>query len=551
MGRQARSPMHAAKTALLATACVAALPAAAGAADAASGAGWLSPERVAVLKVGVALGGAALLLWKAALRRVGRADAHARTRDGLLLALGILGALAWWNFLQNRFVPGFAHPTDTFHYYIGSKYFDELRYKRLYVCTTVADAESGQREQALQRSVRNLETYRRESGALILRDPTACTRHFSPARWEEFKHDIGWFRGHMPEGLWQGVLADHGYNPTPVWGAFGRWFTRDGPVSEAILSPLVLIDPILLIFMWAFIGLAFGWRATCVALIFWGTNLPGDYSWTGGAFLRQGWLASLFIGICCLRLGWMTSAGFLLTLSALLRVFPAAALFAVALGAGALVVRQHTLRIGSEHRRLLWGCAAAIAMLVPFSIATAGGSRAWVEFADNIRFHSSTPFANNVGMKAVFAYDPASRLERLQQISQDAPNAWLDARNATFARRRIVYFGFVLVYLALLARAVAGRPDWQAAVLGTGAVVVVATMSNYYFGLLLGFGLLGYRREGIGAALCGLSAVSWFIEWSGRQVDETYTAISIAAVAFVLATTAWMAFRSDAAAADV
>jgi hypothetical protein len=91
-----------------------------------------------------------------------------------------------------------------------------------------------------------------------------------------------------------------------------------------------------------------------------------------------------------------------------------------------------------------------------------------------------------------------------------------------------------------------------AAVLGSGAVIMLATMANYYFGVLLGFGLLWSRRESIGAALCGLSALTWWIDWTWHQPDEIYTWVSLATVIFVVAATGLMAWRRvpDAASAS-
>jgi hypothetical protein len=516
-------------------------PAAAETADGSPGGPLLTPQRVAALKCAVAVCTAGLLLWGIALRRAGRAGTFVHLRDALLLALGILGALGWWNFLQFRYQPGYGHPLEIYHYYLGSKYFDELGYTRLYACTTVADAESGFRDQAARRLIRNLETYERESGRNILRDPTRCTRHFSPERWENFKHDVGWFRDRIPEGVWQGALADHGYNPSPAWGALGGAFVRAGPVSEEELFPLVLIDPVLLAVMWAFAWKAFGWRTTCVALVFWGTNLPGDYLWTGGAFLRQGWLAAMVIGICCLRMRWMATAGVFLTVAALLRVFPVLAIFAVALGAGIAMWRARRFQLSSAHRKFALGCAAAAVILIPLSFATAGGARAWIDFARNIGFHSSTPFLTNVGLKTFLSYDSDTRLEQIEKDASSPPRAWWDARNATLERRRILFIGVLVGYLALLARAVDRREDWEAAVLGGGAVIMTVAMSNYYYGVLLGFGFLWDRRESIGAALCGLSAVTWWIDWTWHQNDEVYAWVSLATVIFVLAATVLLA----------
>ena len=172
-----------------------------------------------------------------------------------------------------------------------------------------------------------------------------------------------------------------------------------------------------------------------------------------------------------------------------------------------------------------------------------GGARAWIDFAENIRFHSNMAFLTNVGLKTLLSYDHDTRVERIEQVSQNSPRAWNEARDATFARRRFLFAGILLGYMVLLARASDREEDWVAAVLGAGAVVMLATMANYYYGVLLGFGFLWDRRESIGAALCGLSALTWWIDWTWHQPDEIYTWVSLATVIFVVAATGLMAWR--------
>ena len=111
----------------------------------------MSPEQVHALKFAAALAGTALLAWDAVARRRQRdrragnprTASHGRRLRAIFLAtLGGVGFLGWWNFLEFRY-PGFVDAGDTFHYYLGAKYFPELGYRRLYECTAVADAEAG------------------------------------------------------------------------------------------------------------------------------------------------------------------------------------------------------------------------------------------------------------------------------------------------------------------------------------------------------------------------------------------------------------------------
>jgi len=477
-------------------------------------------EQVEIIKLVVAVVATVLLSTGIWLRRTGQPQAHQGLRDAVLLAVGFAGAIGWWNLFQLRYESGFGHPLDTYHYYVGAKYFDELGYTRLYECTVVAEARSGNPEAMARRVIRNLETYRSESAAELLANPSRCTDHFTAERWEVFVRDVEWFRKRIPEGLWQGLLLDFGYNPTPAWGALASLAIPSGPLTSGRLIPLLLIDPLLLIVMWGVAWKAFGWRSTCVALVFWGTHQPSPYMWTGGAFLRQGWLASFVIGICCLRMRWIATGGFCLSVAALLRVFPVLAIFAIGVRAAIQIMRERKLRIAGDYGRFAIGCALAIATLVPLSLFDAGGVQAWVDFFRNIRFHTSIPFGNNVGLDTFLRYAFGSS-------------------GSSLAAHRISLATIVLIYAIAWVRAVSRREPWEVAVFGIASVLLVTSMSNYYLVFLLGFGFLWTRDPAIGAALCALAALTgvawiWF--------DKPYAWVSLASVAFVAAATAYAAF---------
>jgi len=158
---------------------------------------WATPLFVwrnsGTIKVAVSLAGMLVLVSSWALERAKRPEMLARTRDALLLALGLLAGFCWWNlgtFHRDHYI----HEWDAYHYYIGAKYAPELGYTRLYFCTIVADAEDGRLGDGARRKVRDLETNRVVTADTLLLEPGRCTGHFSPERWQAFKHDVAWFR---------------------------------------------------------------------------------------------------------------------------------------------------------------------------------------------------------------------------------------------------------------------------------------------------------------------------------------------------------------------
>ena len=502
----------------------------------------LGENLVETIKIVLATGGAAVLLWSLTLRLGGRPDAHKRLRDGLLLALGLLGGACWWNLFELQEGTYF-HVWDTYHYYVGAKYFRELGYTRLYRCTAIADAEDGFLEDVRRRQVRDLDTNVLLGTQEIIAEPGKCKEHFSEERWLGFKHDVGFFRGRAPGNSWAAIQVDHGYNPTPVWGILGTTLASTGPASTSQLRVLALLDPLLLLVMWAFVGRVFGWRAMCVALLYWGTNYPARFFWVGGAYLRQDWLAAMTIGLCLLRRGRMASAGFMLTLSALLRVFPAFILVGIAVKALMEMWAGRKVALAGRYRSLAAGCITAVVVLIPASVVVAGSWSAWPAFVANSRKYLNTPSTNFMGLKTVMAYNHDWRASRVVPLGleEDRWQLWQDARRRQFEERCYLFAALVFGFVILLVLAVRNQEDWVAAVLGVAMIPVATEVACYYYSALLVYGFLGARREGLGAALCALAAVTGLIGKFMSFNDVRFFLISAATVGFVCAATASVA----------
>src|SRR4029079_81812 len=118
------------------------------------------------------------------------------------------------------------------------------------------------------------------------------------------------------------IQLDHGYNASPALGVLGRLLSSTAPASNSSIVAITLIDPFLLIMMFAAIGWAFGRRVMCIALVWWGANDLAGFDWTGGAFLSMDWLVFTVLGVCLMKRNHPTASGFALTCAAMLRVFP-------------------------------------------------------------------------------------------------------------------------------------------------------------------------------------------------------------------------------------
>jgi hypothetical protein len=494
-------------------------------------------------KLCLALAAALVVAWGAWLGATGRSHAHRRLRDAALALLGLAGLLGWWNFLQFH-GPGFVHGHDFFNYYVGSKYFRELGYGRLYECIAVADLEAGLGARVARRSMTDLDSYLPRDTAAIRADPGRCKRHFAAERWSEFAGDVGWFRDRIPPPRWEATQLDHGYNATPNWTLIGGRLAALGPASTGRILVLALLDPLLALAAWSAVAWAFGWRATCLALVYWGTNHPANFSWTGGAFLRDDWLAASLVGLALLRRGLPGAAGVLFGLAASLRVFPAAWLLGPGLAALARVARERRIGRRWPELRLATG-ALVVASGLGVASALYAGADAWPRFARDLQLHASVPSSNTLSLRTALSWTPEGRLARLLATSPDPGRAWKEHQLAAFDRRRAAWAALVLGYLGLLSWAARRVEIWESAVLGSGAILFLVTPACYYTGFLAAWGLLWLRSPWVGVCLCALAAAGQAIALRVPQPDDVYAASSLAAIGFVVLATALAGARGS------
>ncbi len=454
-----------------------------------------------------------------------------RIENAALGLLAIASVFAWWNFLQFHH-PHYIHLADTFHYYIGARYFPELGYSRLYDCTEVANARLAGPRGQIPSSLRDLSTNTIVSSASILAEPERCTKHFSAERWRDFERDVAMFRNRLPPARWKRLLLDHGYNGTPFWTLVGGALAAGSGGFWSRVRWLTWIDPLLLLVMWGCAGWAFGWRGAAVGVIYWGTCYPGQFDWNGGAFLRQGWLAASVCGVCLAKREHYRAAGFLIAVAGLLRVFPALLALPIGIQVAARALRRQRTWLLPEHRKLLVGAACAIGVLLPASML-ANGTSAWADFVRNSRLHLRTPLLNHAGLKTLVAFDPDTRSQMLfDRELTDPLTRWKQTRIDQSERRFWLYAAALAGFVVLL-RFGANQPVWVLALLGVAAIPIATELTSYYMTVLCGFGLAASRRPVVGAALCALAASGWLFAFGWPVYDEHHALLSAAIVAFV------------------
>ena len=496
----------------------------------------------------IAIGAAAVWVWTGGFG-VGR-SALAPGGSARRLALAGLAALAftsnynffWWTGL---------HTHELFHYYLGSKYFPELGYFRLYECSVQALGADG--TPVAIGDITDLRTKRRRPAAEVLAEAAPCREQFAPGRWASFRHDVGVFRRLMGDDGFATALLDHGYNPSPVWTLVGRPLASLVPATPAGLWTLARIDLWLLVALFAAIGWAFGLEAICLAAIAWGACGHTRYQWTGGAFLRQMWLAAAIAAICLSRRGRDAAAGALLALASLERVFPV--LLFAGTGLRQLRVLLRERRLERRFARFAAGAALAGCALVAVGTAVAGrGAGVWREFADNLSAMTAFTPRNGLGLEYLLAYTkspPAGLVvpddpEALETVIQDT-------KRATFASRRWLYYGALAGFGVLFVRAAWRDPGqlegWESIAMGAFLIPVLTMPASYYFGFSLAAVPLATRRPRIGSALL-VAVLGSSLGIAGWQTGSTAFAISsfalLVACAWTLLELQWPAPKNRA-----
>lgn len=506
---------------------------------------------VNLLQFGIAATALVVVTWGYWLQRTNRAHLK-RLEHRLLLALGLAAGLAYFNFGQFHF-GRVIHMWDTYHYYVGAKYFPELGYDRLYHCAIVADAEDArtpaEAKEIDERVIRDLRTNVIVAARDVLKYPGACKQRFTEGRWQEFKGDVRFFRSRVPTSIWRDIHKDHGFNATPVWTSLGRSLANTGPATIQQITLLWCLDPVYLALTALIVWWAFGPGALAVGLIMLGTNYPNRYYWTGGAYLRYDWLFYLVAVVCLLKRKKFSLAGAALAYSTLLRLFPGFLLLGP-LAAGIELYRRRggvttsgaqarfKDRIDPDFVRFVAGGAAATVVLVLLSVVFLGGAGTWGRFADNTVKHAATPLLNHMGLPTILSYRPAdTAAHTFDATLMDRSSKWREKRRANGNQLEPAFWLAMIaccmsIYLAV--RQTRGEL-WVSAALGAGMIAFAGELTCYYYCFLVAMAPLNEKRREVGIALIALAAATQLIALTGItgqnedvvNEDVVYVAMSV------------------------
>jgi hypothetical protein len=487
------------------------------------------------------------LIWLATLITVlhdeqwrGRLFAFAKTRNertirAALAGVALLALCSYYDF--GRFHGGgrFVHYHDVYHYYMGSKYFPEVGYEGLYAATHRALVENDPALADAIGLVKNLRTYDVENARISMQRSDGVSCLFSDQRWEQFKRDVRFFQAEIAPAEWQILLVDHGFNATPFWTSVGSVLSAHLPLNHGTLLFLALLDPALLAAALVLVWRTFDAQTCLLTAIFLFANFFGVFDITGGAFLRQLWLAALIGCVCFYRQGRMVPAALLLSVAVLDRIFPVVFLLPALVLLVGNILRRRPVRETQVRFLAVFACSAAV--LVWLSSGLTRGPQTWFDWYGKVSAHNRWFYTNQLSLRNLFTVNPAQSLKTISSGWDEG--LWLRERETLDARTRNTLLATRAALLALLMAAFVRRQD----LLGSLALVSFAPLVLFYpadyYCVFLVIAILCWRgNRAMAIAMMALQALFWLVNTvlsSGLRIELLHWIISLCLMlAFVI-----------------
>lgn len=461
-------------------------------------------------------------------------------RTKVLVVLAVLFAFGVFHNLGTMQAGTFLQYGDLFHYYLGPKYFKELGYDDQYNAVIVADTEQGN-ELARTPFLTDLRTYQNTSREKVLQDAYRVRSRFSDERWAAFKDDVAFFKtatgSPRSPGLFA-LLMDHGYNGSPVTTLILGTIANIVPVTQ--LHLLASLDVLLVVAMSALVFYTFGFEMGALFSVYFCVNALNPYDYISGSFLRYDWLFYLVVAVCLLERGRHASSAFFLTLAAMIRIFPLALFYGMA-----VIIIKHiraTRTVDKKHKRFIVaaGATAAALVLVPAVSLGSVTRNPWTEFSEKIALHDKGVYVNHLGLRGIALFEPSQlSLEKFVEAyksdyTDDIVRHWQNVKEREFEEKKpTITFASLLVLACLTVVIWKRESETESVLLPLILVYAMSYPSHYYYAFLCLFVLLFFKRPNSLDALVPLSLllalnVAIFVsDYCGPSPIVLYTLVNI------------------------
>ena len=401
-------------------------------------------------------------------------DKNRRVLQGIITALLIclaLGSFRIESYDRTRqlLAGNYLQYWNGYHYYFGSKYFDELGYFYHYSYTFKAAKEGAIDLDHVNRA-NDLFEYVPRSKQKVMRRIKG-RKDFSEDRWEIFKEELAYFDRYVPKRSWKGMMSDHGCNGTPFGLTTGGVLAETFPLTDRT-SRIILfgLDQILMLVAFGFIAWAFGIRWAAVLALFYFTMFV-NVRFTVGGFVRYDFYSATLVSFALFTKGWFKLQAPFLAYASMVRIFPVFLM----LGLGIKWLFDW-IRNRQMDTKLFWAFVVfAVSCVAFFGIGTLNkhGLSSWKQFYKNITHHTAHQHIGplRVGHKHIFTH----------KLSADKITR--GNRRKSFAEQIPIYRASQVFMIALFVLAVLRRNPNDAYLLGFMFIFFIVVLSRYYWAL--------------------------------------------------------------------
>jgi len=431
------------------------------------------------------------------------------------------------------------HPTEFYHYYLGTRYFAECGYYGLYEAATVAEHEldpEGFRPDETLRHLRN-PAYELRKADVLARAEEIRAR-FTPERWQEFRDDVAFLRSFdLRHWGTSPPERDHGYNGTPATTALLGGLARASGLSAAGFVPAAAwLDLAFLLGLVVAIGVALRWELAFAFLALWSLNPLNDYAFTGGAYLRHAHFVALALALVLLARRRLLGGGAALAVATALRILPG--FFAAAAVAHDLVNARPLARLRA-HRALYLGGVLGLLLVAAatWPVRAPDGSNAWVSFGERIARHADNWSPNRIGLDFLLAYSADHELVPAAGTPPPRGPAWRSAMQSTLESRRSLRLAAIAAILAASLLYLRRVPFVEAPFAGFLWLFAFASPSHYDYALLGAIPLVFSESRGAWLALACAEAALLLLGASDavtRSPDRAHAVYGAAVGIFLL-----------------
>jgi len=252
----------------------------------------------------------------------------------------------------------------------------------------------------------------------------------------------------------------------------------------------------------------FGFDMGALFSIYFFVNILNDHDYISGSLLRYDWLFYIVVAVCLLEKGRYASSSFFLTLSAMIKVFPAVLFY----GIGVAMFRKVNATRTVDKKYIRFIITAGVTGLVLFLLpAVQLGSvvQPWKDFAEKTTLHDSGVYVNHLGLRGIVLFEPSHlSLDRFietykNSYTDDIVRHWQDVKEEEFKQKKpIIVCSSLLVLIGLTAIIWKRKESDGKSVLWP--LLLIYTMSypsHYYYTFLCLFILLFFRRANSLSAL--------------------------------------------------